>query len=476
MSDEVMTQIAELLKQQTEILGRLSEKELHEKTAGTTHAGIRLHGDGGIFSVSGLEREIITAMVRPQGIDAILPLLPSIDENPRFGALTGVTDDVGAEPTNACDDAPTGFIKACNLSARFGMIRRDTNTVEMDRLMLRLNRGDFTDLTLYGRLLGMTDLAPSGLNENQVLNIVTMAEMVSAGVRTERELNRQIWQGTWGVGNEFPGLDVQIATGQKDADTGTLCPALDSDVKNFNYHALDSTIVTYVSQLEWYIRHNARTMGLEPVEWVFVMRPDLWYELTAVWPCAYNTNRCSSAVNTNSTVFIDGRENVADRDAMRNGHYIDVNGMRYRVIEDTGIFEHNNVNNANLIAGEYASSIYMVPLTITGGFPVAYRQYVDYRRAGTDIGLLKGLEEFFWSDNGVFSWAVEQIKWCYKMALKTEQRIVLRTPQLAGRIDYVKYSPLQHLREPDPTSPYHYDGGVSIRGGLSEPYAVWTSR
>lgn len=478
MDETIMKQVTDVLSQQTEVLSKLKEDldSLHTKTPATTHTGIKLHGSSGIFNVAGLEREIITAMIRPRGIAAILPSFPAVEEDPRFGALTGVTDDVGAEPTNVCDDAPTGYIKACNLTARFGLIRRDTNTIDMDVVMRKLHRGDFTDLVLYGRLLGEDKLAPSGLNENQVVNIITAAEMVSVGVRTERVLSNQLWQGTVAIANQFPGLDVQIATGQMDADTRTLCPALDSDVKNYNYALLSSTIVTYLSQLEWYLNYNAESMGLDPVEWVIAMRPDLWYELTAIWPCAYNTNRCSSAVGANSTVYLEGTEMVAARDAMRRNMTIDINGRTYRVVTDTGIFEHNSTNNANLIPGEYASTIYMVPLTITGGFPVTYRQYVDYRRAAADVALLRGLEEFFWTDNGMFSWAVEQIKWCYKLALKTEQRVILRTPQLAGRIDAVKYSPLQHLREPDPDNPYYADGGVSIRPMLGNANAVWDTR
>jgi hypothetical protein len=159
---------------------------------------------------------------------------------------------------------------------------------------------------------------------------------------------------------------------------------------------------------------------------------------------------------------------------MRNGMYLDVNGRRYRVVTDTGIFEQNNANTAGVPAGHYRSSIYFVPLTITGGFPVTYREYVDYRQAQPDISLLRGLEDFFWTDNGVFSWAVEQIKWCYKLALKTEQRVILRTPQLAGRVDNIQYAPMQHLRDSDPDSPYWFDGGVSVRGGLiSTPNAIW---
>jgi hypothetical protein len=478
-NDDILKILAENSTRQTEVLQALKEalsskdNGLHTKTPASFQTATPLHGSGGIFSTSGLERDVITAHVRPRGLAGTLPLIPSVSEDPRFATLTGYTDVVGAEPTNACDDAPAGYVKGCNLTARFGLVRRDTQTIEMDKVMLKLNRGDFTDLVLRGRVLGLTNLEPSGMNESQILDVVTMSEMVNTAVQTERVLNRQFWQGTVAIANEFPGLDAQIATGQIDADTATACPALDSDVKNYNYATLSASIVDYMSQLEWYLKYNAQSMGLDPVQWAWVVRPDLWYELTAIWPCAYNTTRCSPAAAQNSTVFIDGRENTAERDAMRNGMYIDVNGTRYPVVVDTGIYEQNNANDANVGAGQYASSIYMVPLSIGGGFPVLYREYVDYRAAQPDVSLLRGKEDFFWTDGGVYSWAIEQIKWCYKLALKTEQRVILRTPHLAGRIDNVLYSPLQHLRDPNPDSPYFADGGVSLRAGLAAPNAVW---
>lgn len=472
----LLNEAAEALSKVKNVTDQLNkEAQLHEKAPANFGTFTPLHGSAGIFSRP-IERDVITAHVRPYGIASRLPLLPSVTEDPRFAALTGYTATSGSEPTYACEDAPTGYVKACNLTARFGLARRDTQTIDMDHVMRKVNRGDFKDLVLRGSVLGLSGLEPSGMDQGRILDIVTMSEMVGTAVQMERVLSTQIWQGVTTVVNQFPGLDVQIATGQKDADTGTLCPALDSDVKNYNYAAIGSSIVEYLSMLEWYLRYNAMTMGLEPVQWVLATTPGLWYELTAIWPCAYNTTKCTVAQTTNSTTFIDGRENIAERDAMRNGMYIDINGNRYPVVVDTGIYEKNNTNTAGLNPGQYAASIYMIPLTITGGFPVTYREYMDYRQAAPDVNLLRGMENFFWTDAGVYSWALEFNKWCYKMALKTEQRVILRTPHLAGRIDNVKYEPLQHLRDPYPASPYFADGGVSLGTPISTPYATWTSR
>lgn len=455
-----------------------------DKAVGTTHSGITLHGPGGIFSTFGLEREIISAHIIPQGLASELPLNPSMDTDPRFGSVTGVTDSYGTQPTNTCDDAPNAYLKGCNLTARFGRIRFDTNTIEFDEVIKRYNRGDFMDLQLLGSILGIEDAAagivPSNLTEDEILNIATLAEMMIVGVQVQREIHRQTWQGNVILANEFPGLDYQIATGQMDADiAGKLCPALDSDVKNFGYDNIAGTgrdIVEYLSMMMWYLNFNAMRMRLEPVEWVICMTPTLWFELSSVWPCRYLTNRCKSAAGVEVAVIND-ETNVNLTTSMRNQMVIPINGQEYRVIVDDGIYEHNASNNQNLTPGQFASSIYVVPLTILGGFPVTYREHLNYRSdmAQGNIAPFAGYRRDFWTDRGIFSWAYDGVLWCYKLGLKTEQRVVLRTPQLAGRIDYVMYEPLQHLRSPYPDSDYWMNGGVSVRPETRTSYAVWSS-
>lgn len=458
------------------------------KAPATTMTAQKLHGLTGTFSTFGLDRDVISTHVQPHGITEVLPMLPNNDEDPRYGALTGFSDDIGNEPAEPCDDAPTGFIKACNLTAQFGRLARQTETIEMDKLGLRINRGDFMDLTLHGMNLQMpssSGIMPPNLDKNQILNNVTMSQMVSVGVRMNRILTNQYWQGSPANNNvgggfkEMPGLDTQIATGQVDADSGVACPSLDSDVKDFDFNNVNGAdandIVEFLSMLEYFVYTLAQDTGMLPAEWVFVMRPQLWYELSRVWPIIYNTDRVAIALAaaTNARVNIDGRENIRERDRMRTLGELAINGRTYKVIEDTGINELNNVNNANLAAGEFASSIFMLPLRVVGNFPVTFRQNIDYRNALLlqNINLLRGNQNF-WTDRGIFSWAFDDVKWCWTLTAKTEQRVVLRTPQLAGRIDNVKYTPLQHLREANPDSPYFVDGGVSVRA-VPAKNAVW---
>lgn len=505
MGDE-LTKVVSALQLQADALNRFVEAQSGNRNAGpglpagpydgkksafksaftdTSASAVELHGDGSLFgSVCGLERDIISAHIRPVGIASVLPLLPSVSEDPRYGILTGFSDDIGEEPVNPCDPAPTGYMKAGNLTSRFGRLVRDTETIDIDKVMLQRNRGDFTDLVLRGRVLGLTDLVPSRIDETQMLNIVTAAEMVNVGVRIERKLSRILWTGslannTAGGGyKESPGLEYQVATGHVDADTNVAMPAADSYVDSFGYNLLGGPtrdIVEHVSMMEYTLRYKATRQGLDPVTWVFVMRPEMWFELSAVWPCSYLTHRCGDS-DGNAVAVINDDTNVRMRDEMRNGNFIIVNGNRYPVIVDDGLSEQTNVTTpGSIAAGQFASSIYMLPLTITGGFPVLYREYLDYRAStvSQNIALLNGKERF-WTDDGVYMWVYEQNRWCYLLSVKTEQRVVLRTPQLAGVINDVLVTPLRHLPSSDPSSVYWQDGGVSLRSDTMNNFsAVW---
>jgi len=464
------------LASQTEVLKNISEKlerpDVVTKSAAAFENGFLLYGQNGIFGVAGVDRDVISAHMSVDGISRVLPMRPTQYEDPRFGIVTGVSAAVGDEPTNECDDAPVAYLKGGLLTARFGTTRRDTNTIDIQETIKRTNRGQFTDLNMLGDLLGNSNLAPSGLSGNDVLQVVTKAEMVVAAVAAERKLVVDMFQGTVAA-NSFPGLDVQIATGQMDAETSTLMPAADSVIYDFDNDLVDGTgrdIVEFVSSAIYELEHRARKMSLDPVSFLIVVSPTFWQELTAVWPCRYLTNKCASAAGT-EVMVINDEGNMNMRTEMRNGNFLEVNGKRYPVVQDDGIYEYDSTNST-LPAGRYASTMYIVPLKIRGTMTVTYREYLDYRAWAPEVAMLHGLNDF-WTDAGIYSWAIENNKWCYKLALRTRQRIVLRTPQLAAKIQNIVYEPLRHLRSALPDSSYWDDGGVSIRSA-DLGNAVWS--
>jgi len=474
------------LKELVDLISK--EVEMKLKAPGTSGTATPLHGvtrvGAGLFSSQGVERDVLSTVVRPFGIAEELPVFPTTDQNPLFAAITGVSDDIGSETATPCGDPPTGYMKAANLSAQFGYVVRGTETIDINEVAMRINRGDFRDLRFAAGFPGMDKLNPvnpRSMSANQLLDVMTVSEMFQTGIRMERVLAKQMWQGSPANNNvgggykEFPGLAKQIATGQKDWETGTLAPALDSDVKDFTYENADGSgsknLVTYVSEMEHFLYTLARKTGMLPMEMVIAMRPDLWQIVSSVWPIQYNTTY-QAILSTGAQVVVDGRQNVADRDAMRSNMTLAVNGRVLKVIVDDGIEEDTPLTDQNLSAGEYSSSIFFIPLR-GAGKNLTFIEHMDYRATDIDSAILGGGKTFYWTDNGRWMWNWDNTGgWCYQGKVKTEMRVVLLTPQLAGRIDNVKYTPLQHSRDYDPDSPYFVNGGVSFRTG-STGNAVW---
>ena len=429
-------------------------------------------GPSGLFSNPGLDSTIINASMTPRGIDGLIPAFPAVDTTPIFAYLTGFEPDGGEEPDGVCDDAPGGEIETCHQTAQFGRFTRRSKEMEANQLMLMINRGQTTDLQIMGSVLGSNPLL-SQMNlatPADWFKYVVLTQMVIVGTLFQDLLCRKIWTGNpannsaGGGYKEFPGLDMLISTGKVDAFTGVTCEALDSYIVPFAYQDVTGDtpdIVQVLSFVMYNLANNARGMGLEPVDWVLAMRPQLFFELTAIWPCRYLADRCSNWSNNGAALAVmNDATNVTMRDAMRNGRYLIVNGVQIPVVVDDGIFESNNVNDANVPAGSYASDIYILPLKAKGQ-PMLYWQFLNYAAiSGLEMAVLNGKQQFWATDGGRYMWTIEQMKWCFAVQGKIEPRLILRTPQLAGRITDVLYTPFAHLREPWAGDPYWVKGGA----------------
>ena len=87
----LLKSVADTQARQTDLMEQLAKNGDAQKTVGTVQSAGWLHGSLGIFSPHGLEREVISTHVRPYGLGSNLPKLPSVFEDPRYGALTGVS-------------------------------------------------------------------------------------------------------------------------------------------------------------------------------------------------------------------------------------------------------------------------------------------------------------------------------------------------------------------------------------------------
>ncbi len=457
------------------------------KAPATTVTTNLIHGPGGIFGMAGLDNQVISARITPRGISAYLPVFGSVYTNPLFPFITGVEEDDGTEPDTECETCLSGEIEGCIQTATFGRVCRETKTLAPNDIIERVNSGE-VDLQLMNDILGFGDDSMAAIrnyDRNSLLNIATATAMIVVGILLQNKLVPMWWQGdpanNVGTGYaECPGLGLLVGTGKVDAITNTACPALDSDVKEFNYQNLNTVdaagnfqIVRLLEYMEAYLFHNATRMNLWPVTWAICMRPECWYELCNVWPIAYLTTRglALPAGNTNAIIASDVSNR---RDEMMSGQFLFLNGRQHPVILDDGIFEYNSVNDANLQPGEFANDIFMIPLTYLGNRPATFLQYKDYRMAAPDLRMARLVDEI-WTDDGRFLWTKEREKWCYTLSGKVEPRILLKTPQLAGRLNHVMYVPAQHFRVHDQDSDYFLKGGVAYRTPATY-YSEWYGR
>jgi len=452
--------------------------------SGTPTAGY-LHGPGGVLSWPGVDQSVFHTVVGNRGILGQIPTKSSVFENPTFEVLTGVQADSGSEKSGVCDNAPYGGLKkVCMLTSVFGRYERATREIEINRIGRRNDRADPMDLTLIGSPIHQTGIfatgpqspaAPADLLTREVSNLFW-----ERNISMHRLLSQQLWAGNpannaaAGGYKEMTGFQVLIATGHIDALTQQACPSIDSDVKNFGYQRIDvagggTAIVTALTAMYHYVKDLAERTGVLPVRWVFAMRPQLFYELTNVWPCSYLTYRCQLAGNQQLT--IDGAEQIRMRDELRAGKFLMVDGERIEVVVDDGIPElDGNSSGGNFPAGCFASDIYLLPMSVIGGQASTYLEYFD--QSNEQIAGIMGDRLVLGRTEGAFLTWPRQTNQCVVWQTKVEPRLVVRTPWLAGRLQNVVYCPAQHEREPFPTDPYFVDGGLTTRPGPSL-WAPW---
>jgi len=442
----------------------------------------QLHGLGSLFGAVqvGVDPEVVSAMMYWSGIGDILPLNPVRTVEDFLPFITGVQATSSTERDDECGDCISGETEACIQHFPTALVCRETKAIRIQRAIERLNRGDI-DLQLLNDRLGSSSPWHPGWTPSSTSDIMQVytawallfelpplfAQKLGPMVYTGNPVNNQ--------GNayrEFRGLQLLVNTGHTDAFTNVACPAIDSDVKNFNYqNVLTATTPSLYEVLEmahYYLLTKAIGQRLDPVEWVVVMRPPLWQILSSVVPAQSiiaTMMNMGVPANVNLQTVVFGNEVVRERDAIRSSLRLSLNGQSLRVILDHGIPEYNNANNAYLNAGEYASDIYILPLRYLGNRPAMRIDYKDYRYMQQEIAATDDLGLVYRSSpDGRFSWQLVHDGACFKIQAETEPRIILKVPQLAARIQNVKYVPQQHISEPDWNSPYFQKGGVSTRG------------
>lgn len=423
-----------------------------------------LHGPNGLFRDGRVERIIVNAVPNPVGLD--LPAFPTLVENPIFAALTGIDDHSGAFATDPCEPGPApGAIETCHMMFPLGRVGFSSNSIDIDRILATNDRSDTRDFQLLGSIQGTTGFnqlsANMGTTEADVLNREVTFQMFSMGRAYHRWIARTKWTGDPTNPNqsagyrEFYGFDNLIRTGWRDALSNELCPSLDSDVKDFEGQCVSSAnganIYEYLTAMERSIQHRAMQVGLWPTQFTVVMRPEIWWELSLVWPLlefSFGAIRAASMLNVAGSSQIvtnlSGSDSSNATTAMRSTMTISINGNSYPVVIDDAI---------EVTAGDNpVSTIYFIPLTVQGGMTVTYWEYLDYRATGDALTNSLSNKVRFWTDDGRYMWTIDERLFCFRVHSKIEPRLIMRTPFLAGRVDNVCASPIQLPTNPfDPT-------------------------
>lgn len=469
------------------------------KKATGTPFGYNTHGPGGLFGVRGLAQGIISTHTQITGSLAEMIPVAATDAardqqsnsiNPLFPFITGFLRSDQQEKDAICDDPiqAAGY-KTCIQTAVFGRKEAKTRTLEINSVGSIINRGEFTDLTLLNPPLveGMAGLLSSFMgfkNQNQALQAGRdmVMRFVEVAVDIQRWLCPQVFTGhpanssAGGGYKEFMGLNLLISKTKVDALTGSACPSLYSDVKDFNYTQISSSsdpdIHRTLSTMMYILERKAVQQNLAPVEFAITMRGQLFWELCRYWPLQYNTEAIGTSIAGLDMLYM---ENIKLRDAMREGQYLIVNGKKYPVILDDCITEENQSDNGAIPIGGFSSDIYIVPIRARGGsIQTLYWEYFDYSKGALPAVNDARANAFFWSDNGIFLWGIRPPNnWCIDAITKFEPRLILRTPQLAGRLQHVVYVPLQHTDDPLPSQYYHVNGGVSSGRPGPSPYSEY---
>lgn len=483
------------------MLGQYLGPENIKKATGNPQ-GPYVHGPGGLFGVRGLARGVISTHTQITGsLGEMIPIgatsaafdVQTNAINPLFPYITGFLRSDQQEKNAICDDPEeAGSMKTCIQTTVFGRKEFKTRTIEVNHVGQVINRGEFTDLELLnsplvnemgGLLRGLTGFS----DQNSFLaGREMLLRFLEVGIAFQRWFCPTVYTGNpsnssaGGGYKEFPGLDLLISTTKVDALSGQACPSLYSTIMDFGYRQVssnvDPNIVKTITTMYRVLTRKAVQQNLAPVDIAIVMREPLFYAITEVWPCQYNTAGC--AVGQSLTQEVNMSDAVEFRDAMRNGMYLLIDGRKVRVIVDDCIMEDNQADNGAIPIGGFASDIYFVPMTARGGtLRTLYWEYFDYSKGST--GTMQAIADaranaFFWTDGGVFLWGVRPPNnWCLDAISKVEPRIILRTPQLAGRLTNVSYVPLRHTDDPLPSQDYHVNGGVTTGRPGPSPFSEW---
>lgn len=435
----------------------------------TPHGLFQNQNVAGLFSRPGAEPDAYSAMVMPTGGQLLSDLYGGTSNiiNPEYDIITGVKAGKGSNAVNFCSPGPkAGEAKLCTQRAQFGEIKMDLDQVNLMKTGGRINRADM-DVRIINNP-ALFPLAPDVLRRANNPNTTLGLSLMRTAVHLQRVLLRVLFHGSLsntgsnaelGFIKEFDGFDQKIKTGHRDLETNDTCEAADSLIVNWGNADIaasvgGATIVDTIAGIVYYLMALAEDSNMSPVTWKMAMHRDLFWRLTALWPCSYLTNGCTVSSSAGQSLNVDAPMQVQMRDEMRNGKFLWVNGIKFPV-EPLSAIEQTTLGQG------FSSPIYFIPITALGG-QVTKLEGFDLNNADIQefLGFYPNLPITI-MNSGLYMMGSRVTDACVEGWLASELRLVMRTPWLAARIENINYAlPGKiYTRDAFPGGAYHKNGG-----------------
>ncbi len=441
-----------------------------------TGVGPYVHGPGGLFAALGSDRDVINTLLVPNGLASALPAIGTNDMTPLYPYVTGATS-AGAQVEGSCAVAPAaGNLLSGYQTAQFGITQFATRELDITRVGQVVNRGESLDLRFSDSTLalamGQVWLNISNSTEALKYGREVLIRFADVAREFQKYVSAETYTGT-GTGVRFLGLEGIVKVNHLDAHTGLALTALDSDVRDFGNvdiktQAGGAAIVETLKDIVRNLKNNSTRMGFGRTEFALVMRPQLFTDITDIWPCQSGTSNCTSPNASMNLVVMANENKLASRE-MQNGGYLWVDGEKIPVITDDFLVE------TAVPASDpqtYASDIYVIPMRTGEGTPRTYWEYFDYS-TGTASAIKDGnLGNFFWTDRGIYLTVQNPVsRWCVDWQSRAELRLRLETPMLASRLIDVASSHTSIYRSSNPADAgYISDGDSGVPIETDPPY------
>lgn len=436
------------------------------------------HGAGGLFNTPCVDRALFSAMTLPsKGLAALLPVMPSVNDDPRVGIITGVTATDDDPETNdaisgECGRGPSaGKLKYCVINDYpFGDQSRSIDSINIRKTGRMACRTDTMDYGILG------DPFNAGADINSVPGFPGMSQisgvanneaakaLFQAGVAWARDFARDLYTGNpaaayheWS--KPFRGLDLLINTGYSDLVSGNLCTRVDSYVATAaswgitNVETNPNETTQAVVEIANLLYGRASKMGLDPARFALAMHPNLFRKLAYSWPCSFYTGGCTPS--TGYTGSLDAyRQQAMTQDMLKNS-YLLVGGGKIQVVQDEAIAETGS--------GELSSDIYFINTHVLNNTVTTYLEHFDYNAPNGAMAIANQLghgANYQTYDGGRFlAHFIAPEGTCIQTAFYAEPRLRVDTPWLSGRLTGVSYTPLLPIESSFPGDATYLNGG-----------------